>query len=454
MQLRKFYGRSTTAILGQIKRELGSEAIILETNTVRPGSAAARMNPGARYEILAVREETPPSAPAHLQALRARTADRRAQQATRPAQSVPRPIPATATFAEALNSTHRDELMSVLGLDEPTVRRPAPEALADEPDLPPLAADSLLEDLGVLRAQIRSLLDENPNPDAEGRLDLSDYHALVGEGLDPAILAPHFRQWLRWRTAPMSLRRYIVQVHGGTAARMQGESLREWLGWNWLEVLSQAARPNSKAAQNSPRILGMLGATGVGKTTTLAKIASTYRREKRQDVVILTLDGRRIGASDQWRRWAKLMGVEFHEVLSPEDLRLSMESWSRFGLVGIDTPGGMDPASPAGQLYGSILAQTPAESQLVMSATQHEAVSRRQMKQSEVYRPDSLCFTKLDETPRRGGLVNLTMDGQWSIDSLTTGARVPEDWHPATETTLLQLVLGSHHTAQHPGGAA
>jgi flagellar biosynthesis GTPase FlhF len=121
---------------------------------------------------------------------------------------------------------------------------------------------------------------------------------------------------------------------------------------------------------------------------------------------------------------------------------MSMENWDRFDWVGIDTPGAMNPATVAGELYGSILARNEfVRSLLLLPAAQDEAVSRRQIQQSQPYRIDGLLFGKLDEAIRPGAMVNLTMDGKNRIDSLNTGQRVPDDWHPATADSLWRWVL-------------
>ncbi len=380
MQLRKFYGRTMSGTLAQVRRELGPDALILETHELEPGSAVARMNPGARFEVCAVREPAP-----------------------------------------------------------------ARQPVAPREQARPAAPGELIEDLGRLRAQLRRLLEGGADPDLPAErpgLDLSDYHELIESGIDHRLLAPHFRRWLDWRTAPASLRAYMIQLdEASPAARMRGESLREWIWWAWRAeqgLLGEDAEATAAAGS----VMGLVGPTGGGKTTTLAKLASRYRREGRQNIVIATLDACRFGAVEQWRRVGRLIGVEVQEIATQEDLMRCMETWGGRDWVGIDTPGVMDPDSAPGRLYGSILARCPqTETCIVWPLTHRDEIGRRQMAAARALGARRVLFSKLDEAQQSGSILNLTMDQQWKIDSFATGTRVPEDLEAASAASLWRRVL-------------
>ena len=81
------------------------------------------------------------------------------------------------------------------------------------------------------------------------------------------------------------------------------------------------------------------------------------------------------------------------------------------------------------------------ESIIVLPATQQEPVSRDQMKRYRSLGARKVLFSKLDESSRNGGIVNLTMDGQWKIDSFATGCRIPEDWERASRDSVWRRVI-------------
>ena len=587
MQLRKFYGRTVSAALAQVKRELGSDALILETILLAPDNPAARMHPEAKYEVLAARDTRqgsapaaqpqapaafaarpgnadwrkesplaePPAAPAAPQRDPRLAQGRQAYQAH--AQTAPAPARPEAPRPAVQSSQERVQLLQSLlesrapeaqpwaaarpgeGSGAPSRSRVAPagepaptpfETRAPQPPQPALSpareaarnavraavataaveddldypiqrpraaaksapaqsainADSairnpqsaippdwgrdlneslrqarpaamparrggdVLEEMGLLRSQLNDLLqgelaESGIDP---ARLDLSDYHALISLGVEHDVLAPHFRGWLEWRTAPAAHRKWIAQLQAGPAARMQGESLREWLWLVWTEQLglpqAQDARADKRPAKG-PRVVALVGPTGSGKTTTLAKLASINRHNRRQNVAVLTLDTFRFGATEQWRRMGRLMGVEVEEIVSQADISRSMERWDRYDWIGIDTPGGLTPESAAGMLYGSLLAQYgEVESMVVLPATQRDSVNREQLKRYRALGARAALFTRMDESMQNGGIVNLTMDGKWKIDSFATGSRIPEDWESATPETLWRRVLAPH----------
>jgi flagellar biosynthesis protein FlhF len=231
---------------------------------------------------------------------------------------------------------------------------------------------------------------------------------------------------------------------------MQGETLREWLWHAWS---ARQGMDSTLDAEQSvllrQQVVGLIGATGVGKTTTLAKISSILRHSKRQNNVIVTLDTQRFGANEQIRRLTKLLGVALHEIVTPEDISKSMETWGHFDWVGIDTPGGMTPGSQAGRLFGSILARmTGAETLMLLPAGLSQEDGQAQLRRGEAFGARGIIFSKLDETTRPGSMINLTMDGKWKIDSVTTGQRVPDDWTSASGRLLWNQVLAPRE----PGG--
>jgi flagellar biosynthesis GTPase FlhF len=461
MQLRKFYGKSMAGTLARVRQALGSDALILETRELPPGHPAARLHAGARYEIVAAAEpdEAPPP-PEPTYAPRA--------GAPNPYQSKAEQLSQRLGAPEARPSTGRSAIVAASPVAPVLTPKPTAPARPVQPRY------SLLADLGELKAQLNTLFETATTPRPQSvqhaeldhpELDLSDYHALISLGIDHAVLAPHFRAWLQWRTASPQLRRYLLAAGDGPMAKMQSESLREWLLHIWSDAqqsdllgfvagLAGRSLVGAQASSSVPRIIGLLGPTGAGKTTTLAKLASISRQENRQKTVIVTLDTHRLGATEQWRKLSKIMGTEVHEIVTQADLTRSMETWGHFDWIGIDTPGSMTPGVPAGQLYGHLLAHcNDLKTVMVLPVTQQEQLSQHQMQLGQSMGADQIVFTKVDEGRRAGGslgsIVNLSLGRRWPVAGLTTGTRVPEDFAPATSATLWEHVL-----APTVGGAA
>ena len=234
MQLRKYYGKTMSAALAQVKRELGPDALILETRSIIPGSAEERTHPGARYEILAARDPY---------------AARQTTAASAPAPTLPTSVPTQKKPGQRPNP-YLNQASRIIP--------------------PPVRGRTVLEDLGLLRAQIKQLLEngpEGPAGDSAAKLDLHEYHGLVEQGVHHEVLAPHFRRWLQWRTSPPVIRSYLAKTHGGPAGLMKGESLREWLwlSWSGNQGLLMGERTAESKPPGRPRIVGLIGPTGGGK---------------------------------------------------------------------------------------------------------------------------------------------------------------------------------------------
>jgi flagellar biosynthesis protein FlhF len=190
------------------------------------------------------------------------------------------------------------------------------------------------------------------------------------------------------------------------------------------------------------RTLALIGPTGVGKTTAIAKIAARALLETRFKVALITVDTYRVGASDQLARYGKIMGIPTHVARDRAALAEGVNRFEGADLILIDTAGRSDNESLAAQT--SLLRSVPQlELQLVLSAAtggrELGAIARR-------YRaigPERLIFTKLDEVDGPAGIYSAVSALPRPISCVTDGQRVPEDIHAVTGPDLVGMVFGS-----------
>jgi len=190
------------------------------------------------------------------------------------------------------------------------------------------------------------------------------------------------------------------------------------------------------------RVIAFVGPTGVGKTTTIAKLAAYHRVVAKRNVVILTVDTYRIGAVEQLKTYAEILDVPCEVAITPGDVAAALSRHSSADLIFLDTTG----RSPRNQMAIAELrpflsAAKPAETHLLLGAT---GKSADLLEAAQVYRPlgvNRLGFTKLDETGSYGPLVNVTYLADLPISYLTTGQEVPDDIEEAKPERLAQLVL-------------
>ena len=209
--------------------------------------------------------------------------------------------------------------------------------------------------------------------------------------------------------------------------------------------LTKLFPPNSPmVAGDGPMIIFLIGPTGVGKTTTIAKLAARANVEQFRKVGLITLDTFRIGAVDQLKQYATIFNVPVHVVEKPDELGPEVEKCAGAGdeIIYIDSAG----RSPQDELKMSELkefinALPEAEIHLVLSTTTHpktiESIAERFSSMSF----DRVILTKLDESVSLGSLVGCLLDIGKPISYLTDGQNVPKDIFPADPERVVDFIV-------------
>ncbi len=197
--------------------------------------------------------------------------------------------------------------------------------------------------------------------------------------------------------------------------------------------------------RNGPMVVAMLGPTGVGKTTTLAKIAAGFRFDLGCRVGLIALDTFRLGAVDQLLKYAELISAPLEVVSSPEQVTQALERLSDCDLVLLDTAGRAPrDAAQLAELRKFLECAHPHSTQLVVSATSSTAHVEETLRQFSSLSPSNLLITKLDEVVGFGSWLQLMNTCQLPISYLTTGQQVPKDIVVASSRRITSLLLGTH----------
>ena len=217
-------------------------------------------------------------------------------------------------------------------------------------------------------------------------------------------------------------------------------ALRQWLR---ERIAQRVAVLPSPIEQDGQRIIMCVGPTGVGKTTTIAKLAARAHLEFGRSLSILSLDTYRVGSIDQIRRFAELIGVRFHVGQDPNAIRQVIAS-NRSDILLVDTASlpPQDAASRARvQACCEAEPQTPMDVLLVMPAMTPGTDAERLTRAYGLPKPTGLVVTKLDETERAGGVAHASIVGGVPVAYLSRGPRVPEDIESATVDSFLETLL-------------
>lgn len=192
-----------------------------------------------------------------------------------------------------------------------------------------------------------------------------------------------------------------------------------------------------------PKVVALVGPTGVGKTTTLAKIAANYSLIAGADVALITLDTYRIAAVEQLRTYAQIIGIPLKVAETPDEVRNSVEAWSRKDLILIDTAGtSQRDTERLREVAIALEPITGVERHLVFSITTRYRDLADIIRRFDRIGFDRLIATKLDETSSYGTLLTAYALARRPFSFLTDGQGVPERIQVAEASLISELILG------------
>ena len=192
-----------------------------------------------------------------------------------------------------------------------------------------------------------------------------------------------------------------------------------------------------------PAIAAFVGPTGVGKTTTIAKLAALHAMEMNKKVALVSIDTYRIAAVEQLRIYATIMNLPFQAVSTPEEFKRTLARFADADLILIDTAGRSQRDRARIEEMKPFLRQVEGiEIYLVMSSTHREDTLLATSSQFDLLAVDRIIFTKLDENATYGTILNHLAQIKRPLSYLTTGQKVPEDIEVATKERVISLVLG------------
>jgi flagellar biosynthesis protein FlhF len=223
----------------------------------------------------------------------------------------------------------------------------------------------------------------------------------------------------------------------------QPEFVKEKLA-EQLEKLIPTAGPIVRSKTSGPHVVALIGPTGVGKTTTLAKLAANLKLREKHRVGLITLDTFRIAAVDQLKRYADIIGSPLRVVQTGEELREAVRSMSDCDFLLIDTAGrSPNDTMKLNELRGLLSTVEPDEVHLVLSSTASEDCINLAVSRFNEVRVDKIIFTKLDEAAHVGVVLNVVRKVNKSLSYITTGQDVPDDIEVGRGKRLAQLILGN-----------
>jgi flagellar biosynthesis protein FlhF len=253
----------------------------------------------------------------------------------------------------------------------------------------------------------------------------------------PAALRGVYRRLCRQEVPTATAKRLVL---GLPAPRRTGD--RDAADTRLEDSLARAFRVRGlPPTGREPRVVALVGPTGVGKTTTIAKLAGQAQRDAGLRVALMTLDTYRIGAVAQMRIYADLMGAPLHVVRTPGELASAVAA-ERADLILVDTMGRSPQHREGIQAIHAVLATVPrAEVHLVLSATTKRTNLEDILRRFRPLKFGAVLISKLDEARTLGPILSCVLEHALPVSYLTTGQEVPDDLETAAPRRLARWLL-------------
>lgn len=404
MQIKRFEAFEMSEALRVVREELGPEAVILSTREIRKEEFGLLSRPV--IEITAAIDPPPSSRPSQAAA-----------------------VPKFQKLLEEVNGAGElpaTELSAVR--EELQALREAVESLRSGSGAGKASSFSGLHSTWLeMKGALRTLIEQQFRGELAQTHEnlIALFNRLAVNGVDPQRAMGLIRT-LREKLTPEELwKEDFVQYY-----------LREM-----IQGMIQVSGPLQGASEEA-RAVALVGPTGVGKTTTVLKLAAERALQKQEPVTLASLDTYRVGATEQLKSYARMIGVPVLLAASGAELRQMIARRKPKGLVLIDTPGRSHLNSrQVAELKDLEKVGTPVETHLVLSSNVKEADLNEAIDRFSVLPINRLLFTKVDETRTFGGLLSAVCGKEKPISYFATGQRVPDDLEVATPKRVAELIL-------------
>ena len=226
-----------------------------------------------------------------------------------------------------------------------------------------------------------------------------------------------------------------------------GNSMDIILSNVYQKLVLRFGQPDTiKLTGSKPRVVFFVGPTGVGKTTTIAKIASKFKVDYNKKIAFITADTYRIAATDQHRTYANILDAPMSIVYTTQELNDAVAEYSEYDIVFVDTAGfshkNETQRNDTKQLIAGLSSDYSRDVYLVLSATTKYKDLMSIVDSYKDIADYKLIFTKLDETSSYGNLLNVKLYSQANISYVTNGQNVPDDIEIFNTQKIVKQLLG------------
>lgn len=281
--------------------------------------------------------------------------------------------------------------------------------------------------------QLKSLIQTMSNEKIESHQEYPEPFAKIDEQLNAHEVSPSLRL--------TAMKEALKRWYNLDDAQKNEELILQWIKEIFLEETSGI---DMGGITFQKKFINIVGPTGVGKTTTIAKIAADSVLKKQKKVALITTDTYRIAAVEQLRTYAKILNIPLEVVYSVDDFKKAKELFAHYDLVLVDSAG----RNFRNKLYVEELKKVidfndEVETFLVLSLTSKYRDMEAIYEQFSLIDIQKLIFTKKDETSYYGAMLNMVTKYRIGIAYITTGQNVPDDIIEGSSERMIEMIVES-----------
>lgn len=415
MIIKKFLAKTETEAIEMAKQELGNAAIVMNIKKVRPKGLAKLFIHG-KVEVTAALDEAPVQT------------EKVSESAV---SDVSRPKPSKEPELDvAKNIGEEDSLEERLTRLQALLERQMSEKKEEEKSGETIANQEQKTE-ETTEIEEAAPVDEEKEKEIEYAKNCKEliYQQMLANEVDKEIADSIMEEVNRSLPEDALLDQILANIY---------QKIILMLGQPYLID----AKPKDKTI-----FIFFLGSTGVGKTTTIAKIASKLKLEEKANIVLLTADTYRIAAVEQLKTYANILSVPLKVIYSPKELEESMDELSQYDICLVDTAGRSHRDKEQMDDIRELMEQIPiAERQiyLVLNAGTKYSDLQEIASTYSSFTDYSIIFTKLDETSSAGAMLNMKMKTKCPLSYVTWGQNVPDDIGEIDPQKVAKQLLGGN----------
>jgi flagellar biosynthesis protein FlhF len=392
MKLKKYYADNMQEALKIIKEDIGSDAVILSSKFVRTKKGLFGLFSKKQIEVVAGFDEKPK----------------------------PKPQPAPQQFKPVIKAAEEQEAMAQQLKNMPSVRPAAPVENVEKPeaqdggkqDGSSKKMEEIDESLIELKKLINGLTDKvegyKGNDETRFSRDVREiFNALVENDINRELAAE-----------------LCLKTENVMAARDADPK-------EVVSIFLQDEIGDIKPIQSTKfkrKVIMLIGPTGVGKTTTLIKLASKFFCEDKQDVGVINADVFRVAAKEHLKAYCDILNMDLITIFSPAEVVDALEAFKNKDIVFIDTAGKLSSNKDYQEEIKDLVKYGDVDDiYLLVSASTSERVIKSIVENYAFLKSHNIIVTKVDEIPTMGAIINIARDSRRPLSYMTTGQNVPDD---------------------------